>query len=279
MQEEDFHIFLDHFKNTKLQPLDRSVYGPFKKLINTASDAWMRMNPGKTMTIYDIPSLECDYAPSQVTDRPEPSASLASTSADQPAQDSTSAEAAQASFSVDQAGQAFSQTQPDCSTQAAQKGCEQFHGMGSMYCHVAAAIILTYGVTNWQSFVELEDSFLSLTDSTNSDSIFAIVGNKADLTDLWAQVVTPVRALEGTRPQAEKMCFKTSAKTGYNVDVLFETLFDLVLPSIIQKHSQNESPALCLEDYNEEDKRKGEYLLMNGFIYIALWTLLQNCLQ
>ncbi len=93
----------------KLQLLDRSMYGPFKKMINTASDTWMRMNPAKTMTIYDIPSLvkaafpnaatpsniqagfgctgiwpfnpdifqECDYAPSQVTDRPDPSASLA----------------------------------------------------------------------------------------------------------------------------------------------------------------------------------------------------------
>ena len=33
------------------------MYGPFKKMINTASDAWMKMNPAKTMTIYNIPSL------------------------------------------------------------------------------------------------------------------------------------------------------------------------------------------------------------------------------
>lgn len=94
----------------KLQPLDRSVYGPFKKMVNTACDAWMKMNPAKTMTIYDIPSIvktalpvaatpkniqagfqstgiwpfnpeifeECDYAPSQVTNRPEPRTSLTS---------------------------------------------------------------------------------------------------------------------------------------------------------------------------------------------------------
>lgn len=90
----------------KLQPLDRSVYGPFKKAINTACDAWMRNHPGKTMTIYDIPSIittamplaltqaniqagfrktgifpfnrnlfqEIDFAPSFVTDRPNPNA-------------------------------------------------------------------------------------------------------------------------------------------------------------------------------------------------------------
>lgn len=88
----------------KLQPLDRSVYGPFKKAVNTACDSWMRNHPGQTMTIYDIPSIirnamplaftpsniqagfqktgiypfnrdifqEIDFAPSFVTDRPKP---------------------------------------------------------------------------------------------------------------------------------------------------------------------------------------------------------------
>lgn len=88
----------------KLQPLDRSVFGPLKKAINTACDGWMRSHPGKTMSIYDIPGIiktamplaftqaniqagfcktgiypynrnlfqEIDFAPSYVTDRPNP---------------------------------------------------------------------------------------------------------------------------------------------------------------------------------------------------------------
>ncbi|KYN09256.1 hypothetical protein ALC57_18636 [Trachymyrmex cornetzi] len=88
----------------KLQPLDVAVYGPFKKYLSSAQDAWLRSNPGKTMTIYDIPSIvrtslplalsfvniikgfeksgifpfnkdifdESDYAPSYVTDRSDP---------------------------------------------------------------------------------------------------------------------------------------------------------------------------------------------------------------
>lgn len=90
----------------KLQPLDRTVYGPFKKAVNTACDGWMRTNPGKTMTISDIPSIvatalpramtlsnvqagfrnsgicpynrqifsDLDFAPSYVTDRPNSNA-------------------------------------------------------------------------------------------------------------------------------------------------------------------------------------------------------------
>ncbi|KAM6934210.1 ras-related protein Rab-20 [Xenentodon cancila] len=186
-------------------------------------------------------------------------------------------------------------------------GREQFHGLGSMYCRGAAAVILTYDVTNWQSLSELEERFLSLTDTANHDCIYALVGNKADLTDPKAQLFQGSDGLsedqteseeKRTEPQvlsacptppaspaslsglvlrkqvlredamglygrilrykgqdeknslpAEKMCFETSAKTGYNVDALFETLFDLVLPSILRKrHEDQESPTVDLEE-------------------------------
>ncbi|KAL4656978.1 ras-related protein Rab-20, partial [Arapaima gigas] len=166
-------------------------------------------------------------------------------------------------------------------------GREQFHGLGSMYCRGAAAVLLTYDVTNWQSLAELEDRFLSLTDTAKSDCIYAIVGNKADLTDSQALVEEPEPEEDGpplvcpTPPAsptahkqvqredamalynrilrykmldehssfpAEKMCFETSAKTGYNVDLLFETLFDMVLPSIMRSRSEGRSPTVDLEE-------------------------------
>ncbi|XP_067437844.1 uncharacterized protein [Thunnus thynnus] len=87
-----------------LQPLDKTVYGPLRTYYNRAMDGWMRTNPGKTATIYDIPGLvkeafmsamtprniisgfkitgifpfnrdifpDEDYAPSMVTDRSNP---------------------------------------------------------------------------------------------------------------------------------------------------------------------------------------------------------------
>ncbi|KAK2850156.1 hypothetical protein Q7C36_008939 [Tachysurus vachellii] len=164
-------------------------------------------------------------------------------------------------------------------------GREQFHGLGSMYCRGAAAVILTYDMTSWQSYEELEDRFLSLTDTANTDCIFAIVGNKADLTDSHAQDLNsdgeeenkPIRiSLSSSSLQrkqvnredamalyarvlrykgldekaclpAESMCFETSAKTGYNVDMLFENMFDLVVPSILKKRNEGESSTVDLE--------------------------------
>ena len=51
----------------KLQPLDRTVYGPLKKYYNSSCDSWMLANPGKPMTIYDVAGRVGQAFPSAMT--------------------------------------------------------------------------------------------------------------------------------------------------------------------------------------------------------------------
>lgn len=168
-------------------------------------------------------------------------------------------------------------------------GREQFHGLGSMYCRGAAAVILTYDVNSLQSLAELEDRFLALTDSASADCIFAIVGNKVDLSDdcaLPPDENRPEKAVAGCSskvrkqvrvedaialykkilkykmldekdvPAAEKMCFETSAKTGYKVDYLFETVFDMVVPIIVRQKAEGPSQTVDITDYKPAKRTK-----------------------
>lgn len=41
----------------KMQPLDKSVFRSFKYNVNNACDNWMRSNPGRKISIYDIPGI------------------------------------------------------------------------------------------------------------------------------------------------------------------------------------------------------------------------------
>ena len=41
----------------KLQPLDITVYGPFKRHYNREIDSWLVSHPGKTVSIYDIAEI------------------------------------------------------------------------------------------------------------------------------------------------------------------------------------------------------------------------------
>ena len=41
----------------KLQPLDVSVFGPFKKALRTAFNDWLSLNPGSRISIHQIAEL------------------------------------------------------------------------------------------------------------------------------------------------------------------------------------------------------------------------------
>ena len=43
----------------RLQILDITVFGPFKSAFNSAMDAWLRSNSGRSITIYEIALLVC----------------------------------------------------------------------------------------------------------------------------------------------------------------------------------------------------------------------------
>ncbi|XP_045139877.1 ras-related protein Rab-20 [Echinops telfairi] len=163
-----------------------------------------------------------------------------------------------------------------------------------MYCRGAAAIILTYDVNHAQSLVELEDRFLGLTDTASADCLFAVVGNKVDLTEagtakgpeqeegspaeagsscvpsarvpkqvkpedavaLYKKILKYKMLDEKDMPAAEKMCFETSAKTGYNVDHLFETLFDMVVPVIVRQRAQGLPQTVDIRDFKQPKQTK-----------------------
>ncbi|KAJ8970548.1 hypothetical protein NQ314_001164 [Rhamnusium bicolor] len=52
-------VFLSLHPHTshKMQPLDVGVFGPFKGKCKKAFNDWHLNHPGRTVTIYDIPSL------------------------------------------------------------------------------------------------------------------------------------------------------------------------------------------------------------------------------
>ena len=50
-------VTLPPHTSQKTQPLDRSVFGPFKAQYNSQCDSWMMRNPGKQLTIYQTAEL------------------------------------------------------------------------------------------------------------------------------------------------------------------------------------------------------------------------------
>ncbi|KAJ8951914.1 hypothetical protein NQ314_007633 [Rhamnusium bicolor] len=91
-------LTLPPHSSNKMQPLDLSVYAPFKAYYHSAMDSWLLQNPGVPISFYEIAEkagiwpfndgifTEADFIPSTVTDRPllqnngQPSASSSTNS-------------------------------------------------------------------------------------------------------------------------------------------------------------------------------------------------------
>ncbi|KAH8741394.1 Rab5 like small GTpase [Cryptosporidium ryanae] len=100
-------------------------------------------------------------------------------------------------------------------------GQERYRSLAPMYYRGAAAAIVVYDITNSDSFQGAKSWISELQNINNSDIVVAIVGNKQDLESsrtVDADMVSAYAKEKGI------LSFETSAKTGYNIQTLFEEI-------------------------------------------------------
>jgi len=105
-------------------------------------------------------------------------------------------------------------------------GQERFRTITPAYYHAAMGVVLTYDITDEETFKHVEYWVEQLQSHGDENVQRILVGNKSDLTDLRKVSAEDGRAL------AEKYgmsFFECSAKTGASVDEAFEKIADDVV--------------------------------------------------
>ncbi|KAF8767117.1 ras-related protein Rab-20-like [Argiope bruennichi] len=112
-------------------------------------------------------------------------------------------------------------------------GEEKYAGMTTFYYRNASAAILTYDMFDRASFHNLRFRYIPVLNDVASAQLKVIVANKSDLLDTHQRQVTKEEGLELARVSNPHLnldnsnlpYFETSAKTGDNVDEMFEYVF------------------------------------------------------
>jgi small GTP-binding protein len=103
-------------------------------------------------------------------------------------------------------------------------GQERYRSVIPMYCRGAAALVLVFDITSAESFRECGEWVQRFVQTdTNDAKIVCFVANK---TDLHPEISLDTAEEFATSIHAE--FFATSAKTGEQIDVLFQTIADAV---------------------------------------------------
>jgi len=115
-------------------------------------------------------------------------------------------------------------------------GQERFRTLIPTYirdCHIA---IVVFDLTTRASFNSLSKWVEDVRNERGNDVVLVIVGNKADVPD---KIVIPTEEGEAKSRELETLYMEVSAKTGYNINNLFQMIANYLPGNDIQNKNVN----------------------------------------
>lgn len=137
-------------------------------------------------------------------------------------------------------------------------GQEQFNAITTIYYQNAVGALIVYDVSIFETFNKVKSWVKTLQEAVGKDILFVIAGNKVDLVGK--------NAMEENKSEIESYCnsqkckhFFTSAKTGYQIEEVFDSLIKSVLSKAKSGNigGQRRGKRLELAEQKEEKKKKG----------------------
>lgn len=126
-------------------------------------------------------------------------------------------------------------------------GEERYRSVTSLYSQGANAFIIVYDVTDESTFESIPDWIETFQQTADDDSLVYIIANKIDITN---RAVSDVRAFEWAR-QHNYPYFEVSARTGENVDLVFDDVAEKVMNNQVKQDSVV-NPILAESKSNEQ---------------------------
>lgn len=110
-------------------------------------------------------------------------------------------------------------------------GEEKFDSLTNFYCRNAAAALVCYDITNAESFAGLQRWIDKVQIEAEKNAVIVIVGNKYDLVEADPKLrkvdINEVKRYAQTIRAGGVTVMEVSAKTGYNINSVFETIVRL----------------------------------------------------
>ena len=132
-------------------------------------------------------------------------------------------------------------------------GQEEYHSLAPIYFKDAQAAILVYSVIDANSFERMMQWKKELVMSRGENIKVVIAANKIDMPS--QRVITPQQGAEF----AQKIgcpIFEVSAKTGQGIDMLFQSLAQILVTIPVQKNTSRRQGKVGLQVINGEEEVK-----------------------
>lgn len=136
-------------------------------------------------------------------------------------------------------------------------GQEKFRSLVSSYYRNADIVILTFDLTNIQSFRNIEYWYNEIDFLNTYDKVIFLVGTKCDNIN---NIIVNKDEIDGMCKKYDIKYYETSAKKNMNIDNLFNNVFEEIYNIYISKMTK---PNLSKENQLIIDQSKNKYNCMN----------------
>ena len=134
-------------------------------------------------------------------------------------------------------------------------GQEQYHALSPMYYRDADAGIVVFDLTDTNSFTKCKQWVTELRQARGDSIVIELAGNKSDLPSIRT---VQLESIQSFAQQINAASFETSAKTGENITLLFNSLVKTLsskVGSVKEKNMMNKRKSTVrFQDAVEEKK-------------------------
>ena len=134
-------------------------------------------------------------------------------------------------------------------------GQEAYQTVVQLFFRNAAIAFLVFDLTSESSFNNLRSWAQRVIDNASPECILVIIGNKCDLDE--QRVINDTQITELANSLQTGFTFQVSAKTGQNIDLIFETVKEHKNSILSNKISDTELSILKTTTEGETNKQKG----------------------
>ena len=140
-------------------------------------------------------------------------------------------------------------------------GQETFRSIVSSYYRGAHGIIFVCDITNWESFSHIEQWINDVYENTKNNHVtYALIANKIDILQIEEEkfkekiLYVPKDLLEKYAEEYHMFYMETSAKTGFNINEIFQKL----VLNILEKEYINKKNITINNSVNLNNRQQNE---------------------
>lgn len=154
-------------------------------------------------------------------------------------------------------------------------GQERFESLIPLYYKTANIIIVVYDITSYDSYIRAKKWIITIKNDSNMEPLIILIGNMCDLSE---KRIIQYGEANLYANQTGVTFYECSAKTGYNIDIMFNAAFENAYKQLVKQQKEHNKYLMDYVDLNKHKLTINQNVGSYHFGVLDRNTFIINCI-